>query len=1069
MSPSRSPPRGSGSSRASLPVLRALWALSLATRNAASAAAVAPADPCAGRACPNPGNKTAHSGSRSYPYFYCCPTGHSSDCGRCYSDRACHCNITSRCCVPGGGGAPPGPGPPPPPPPAPAPPARPPSPYAGRCSTTAYQPGCTCGPGRVHPPFGPPANAPRRQLDYHFPIEEPAERATLETPALVSVAADGQSAVITVGGARSTLTVGGAPMLGGWELLHADAAVPSVVLEHDFDHWSQLLFVSRGEKARSIRKPVGRLDRIRQPLYDVRAADPEWPCKQDVDPTDWLGNLGRNISGGEETTIEAAATVMAPNADAALLGNPEEANKFQLTNDGTLGATPWARHWLPVWQLSEQNTTCRGSSISSSSSSQTPAQNVEAKMGMAGRHLRVVDLGRWYPTGGPGGAGCGEEVIVVAKRYAPGCNFSTALLRLSVTLGVGKGASTTTSYSRAVVTADGTRLVSVDALGCNGSEFYEALAHQKDRWDPFVRRGAAAQLPGGDVRYVDTATSLLTMYMNEDKGLTPDYGMGQFWNNYNIYIPLDTNAIGGALLEWGHTDEALRYIGYFFANFVNRENGTIIYGTFIADNLANYGRALDMFVSAVEYSSNITWARELLPTVHAMAAGVLRRRASALAAFPPSSPLHGIVPGSPDHDLVTSASQVGPGFYFNNQCWFVRGLLSLHRLHVQYPALSLNATLQAEFLPTANAWRENIHTAATFTAVRRANGDEGWFFLSPVVGSVYGMVTNTSLLLPGGSEEDCVERKTCYASMSAALPGGGSNQITDYSNFDMFSETLLSGVLAEEFEAALMDFRESHRGTLLGMTRFRDVLDDLYILGYGRGALAHDRLSSFHNMLAGHSMNFLSRGTYWSAEERAQLGTTVGDGFFTPGDTTNGTGIKNSRYRNDCGVGNLANEGASGSEDCSLDMISSVVTSYWVRWMLVSVHQDEPWLFIARGAPRRWYQQTTQAFGIERAPTRFGRVSFTIRVVNTTTTDSVVMVAGSVLVEPPLLAGGRKAAAVAHPPRVAVHIRSRSAQTPITRVAVVGGGATLSAWHVANETAWFALSPGRASFNFTAV
>jgi hypothetical protein len=84
------------------------------------------ADPCAGRACPNPGNKSAHSGNRSYPYFYCCPSGKSTDCGQCYTDHACHCNISRHCCVPGAHG----------PPPAPAPD----SPYRGRCSTTAYQP-----------------------------------------------------------------------------------------------------------------------------------------------------------------------------------------------------------------------------------------------------------------------------------------------------------------------------------------------------------------------------------------------------------------------------------------------------------------------------------------------------------------------------------------------------------------------------------------------------------------------------------------------------------------------------------------------------------------------------------------------------------------------------------------------------------------------------------------------------------------------------------------------------------------------------------------------------------------
>ena len=49
----------------------------------------------------------------------------------------------------------------------------------------------------------------------------------------------------------------------------------------------------------------------------------------------------------------------------------------------------------------------------------------------------------------------------------------------------------------------------------------------------------------------------------------------------------------------------------------------------------------------------------------------------------------------------------------------------------------------------------------------------------------------------------------------------------------MRRETLLAGVLDPEYELGIMNFRESHRGTLLGMTRFRDVLDDMPILGYG--------------------------------------------------------------------------------------------------------------------------------------------------------------------------------------------------------------------------------------------
>merc|ERR1712048_583246 len=104
--------------------------------------------------------------------------------------------------------------------------------------------------------------------------------------------------------------------------------------------------------------------------------------------------------------------------------------------------------------------------------------------------------------------------------------------------------------------------------------------------------------------------------------------------------------------------------------------------------------------------------------------------------------------------------------------------------------------------------------------------------------------------------------------MSAAY----SNTISNYANFRIFSETLQAGVLDAEYELAIMNYRESHRGTMVGMTRFRNVVDDMPILGYGWGDLSHDRLESFHILLAGHSANYLSRGTFWGTEQRTHLG-----------------------------------------------------------------------------------------------------------------------------------------------------------------------------------------------------
>eukprot|EP01052_Picozoa_sp_SAG31_P018204 SAG31_NODE_1280_length_9033_cov_11.049810_3_plen_537_part_00 len=534
--------------------------------------------------------------------------------------------------------------------------------------------------------------------------------------------------------------------------------------------------------------------------------------------------------------------------------------------------------------------------------------------------------------------------------------------------------------------------------------------------------------------------------------------------------------------------EALEYIRFFFHLNICMDNlciepkvmqygrqngpgnatfGGIIYNVFGCDSDADYGRMLDLYVQAVQYSGNLTWAKELLPYAQALANHVMRRREEAVAEYPRGEvqlftddvaiqlltmllllsghPFHGIVYGSPEHDICSA-----PSYFFSPNVWFVRGLLSLGKLHAEFPMLTINKTLEAMLLPVAEAWREDIRFAANFTAVRSSKGDGSIFFLHPVVGSAYSeknppmsAPTPKSQLKPieGGDEATCVARGTCFESMTAGVKGqanGGSNQHTNYANFRIFSETLLASVLDPEYERGIMDFREVHRGTLLGMTRFRDGLDDMPILGYGKGSLAHDRLYSFHNTLSGHSMNYISRGTYWGTEQRLQLDYSVG----------NRTGIVNHRWRNDCGV---------GGEDCSLCMVSGVASAYWVRWMLLFDDPDIDKIYIARGAPRRWFAQTAERFGIADAPTRFGRVTFEMQPHND----------GSVRGSVRLQQVGKANVAV---PLIAIKIRSAEASKPIAgNVTFEGGdkGVELVAWHAQNETAVIRLGAALA-FNFTA-
>jgi len=256
------------------------------------------------------------------------------------------------------------------------------------------------------------------------------------------------------------------------------------------------------------------------------------------------------------------------------------------------------------------------------------------------------------------------------------------------------------------------------------------------------------------------------------------------------------------------------------------------------------------------------------------------------------------------------------------------------------------------------------------------------------------------------------------------------NQIANYANFRFYSETLFATVLDEEYENGIITFRDTHRGTLTGMTRFRDVLDDMPILGYGWGLLSHDKVAQFHTLLAGHSANYISRGTHWGTEQRQQQ--------------QNG-GILDDRWTNNCG---------DGGEDCSLCMVSSMPPAMWVRWMLVQESRDARQVHLARGAPKRWFTQS-QAFGISAAPTRFGVVTYSLRAVDSSIQGIVTLSAHP---------GTEDAENVLY----SVRLISPEWKDGLQLDTVDVSGAMVNAIHQNNNTVVFSPDAAAGSFNFTA-
>merc|ERR1712012_520652 len=107
------------------------------------------------------------------------------------------------------------------------------------------------------------------------------------------------------------------------------------------------------------------------------------------------------------------------------------------------------------------------------------------------------------------------------------------------------------TYVKITVDQNTSALLKTETLQ-SGAELFATIKAQDKRWtDSFAAKGAVPMLPVEDQRYADTAIALLTQYQNLDRNLIPQYGGGKFWNDYNIYLPLDTMALTGALSEWG--------------------------------------------------------------------------------------------------------------------------------------------------------------------------------------------------------------------------------------------------------------------------------------------------------------------------------------------------------------------------------------------------------------------------------------------------------------------------------------------------------------------------------------
>jgi len=573
------------------------------------------------------------------------------------------------------------------------------------------------------------------------------------------------------------------------------------------------------------------------------------------------------------------------------------------------------------------------------------------------------------------------------------------------------------------------------------SEFYGALLEVAARHDALLAPMMRLRLPGAEgARQLDMARSGMLNAVNNDVGNQSNYGFGaSYWSisrEDNGSLPLTWLAADEALLEWGACGAALGHIGYFFANNVALPSGEVNYWGWGgaapmagADSISDYGRMVDLFIKAtmlcpggggvggggggdggVGGGDGGAWAAAQLPFVEAMGRKMLRERADAVAGKytpPPPAGCAGLVNGAPEHDW----GSVKDKYFFNNNAWQLRGIEVLGDYLTGKggggpggggkPPPGANATLGKALLADALGYRKSLEACVAACTVEVAAADLGLDRAQtpPAVPAAALQAAPTLSFLGPYAANDSVPYKTM-----------GESRESSYANFRFWSETAMAEQMPRAVEATWLNYHNAVGGRVGGSSKFEAWLDDMPATGWGFGALANNATDAFQALLYGHMATYQSRGTFHSTEQLSFNGEGLyrAFNFFkhdplpAPDLVGNGTeeeeeeraaGAMQQREQEQGQEQEEQDQGAAkrplgyyGTEnDISFCAVTNVMAARLTRWQLV---MEDAYrgrgtgaplaIWLARGAPRRWFAAGAGGFAVDGAPTRVGRVSYSV-------------------------------------------------------------------------------------------
>jgi hypothetical protein len=455
--------------------------------------------------------------------------------------------------------------------------------------------------------------------DFYYPPEEQQERQTLGVPALVRW--EGEKAVLRSAATREERTVSVGQPAWDWLAVARTDTPKALVLERRFRRWGVFVYLDESGVVAEIRRPVGELAGIAQPLRKYPAGYLDWVRNSAADV------LGERVLAQGDPSYDRVAGWLPDLTGYTFIATRDMKQKLAVDADGTIGYLTGKYGAKRV----EQPPFDPGKHFPG-------VHPTQAKRGVLGGFLPATDYGFLDEESGRGW----EQLA-----------FATSAGAFVGLRSDGGWKAFVLDPPSEVATA----------------RFFEELLSLHRDWTRFAKSAVQAELP--ERRLLDSSVASLIRARITYAGDRPKYGLGHYAGDQHDAFPPTTLWTVEAELEWGLFDEARRDLEYYLHNLVKPDGTFDYYGPAVSE----YGMMLERVVRYVRYTNDREWLAREHDVVDRICEHLLSVRRASLARTEVAPGTRGLLFGSPEADTREDVQ-----FYYSGSMWAWRGLVEWGRL-----------------------------------------------------------------------------------------------------------------------------------------------------------------------------------------------------------------------------------------------------------------------------------------------------------------------------------------------------------------------------------------------------